>query len=143
MIVYSFKTRKHSSRTRTARSSTICATGEVQPWRRYGPGDSMVPGGTALPPVNRLTDTCENISFPQLPLRSVKIVCWLRKNQLDLVIFKFMLFIYQYFCLLNYDNYFQTPVLTLYGFFGFFSVFEKKNGFTKFLFFYVWHFPKG
>ena len=39
--------------------------------RGYGPGTALELG-TVLPPVKRLTDTYENITFPQLPLRAVK-----------------------------------------------------------------------
>ena len=36
-------------------------------------GVSDIGGGVHLPPVDRMTDTCENITFPQLLLRTVKI----------------------------------------------------------------------
>ena len=62
------KTRMHSSRMRTARSSS-----------RLGGGSTRQPPGAGTPrirhpppsPVNRITDTRKNIPFPQLRLRAV------------------------------------------------------------------------
>ena len=69
------KTRMHPSRMRTARSLTacrsICGGGGVGV---HGRGDMHgrgcvwkggVPRGHAWPPVNRMTDACENITLPQ------------------------------------------------------------------------------
>ena len=75
------KTRKHSSRMRTAR---FCCWGSTFPddavLRRevrfqggYDPGGMVGRHHTPPPPVNRLTDTRENITFPQLRLRAIKI----------------------------------------------------------------------
>ena len=60
----------HSSRTRTVRGSG-----------RPG-GVSAQGGGVHLPPVNRITDRCKNITFPQLRLRAVNVKVNLRKTQL-------------------------------------------------------------
>ena len=38
----------------------------------YSPGPDLP--GADTPPVNRITDTCKNITFPQLRLRAVKII---------------------------------------------------------------------
>ena len=101
-------TRMHSSRMRTARSSTQpggsppgtplgaepltrhplgaepltrhtpgadIPLGPDTPWSRHAPGADTPPlrPGTPehTPPVNRITDTCKNITFPQLRLRAV------------------------------------------------------------------------
>ena len=42
------------------------------PPRSKPPGTK--PPGVGTPPVNRITDTCKNITFPQLRLRAVKII---------------------------------------------------------------------
>ena len=48
-------------------------------WPSRGRGGELVsargglPRGVHLPPVDRMTDACENITFPQLLLRTVKI----------------------------------------------------------------------
>ena len=59
-------TRMHSSRMRTV----LCSDrhGGVSAWR------VSAQGGVHLPPVDRMTDTCENITFPQLLLRTVTIL---------------------------------------------------------------------
>ena len=49
--------------------------GEVCSWVGYGPEWGMVLGGMALPLVDRMTDACENITFPQLHLHAV-ITSW-------------------------------------------------------------------
>ena len=66
---------------RTTRWSTILATelGGLG----YGPGGTVLGGGewfqkvqsrrgTTLPPMSRLTDTCENITFPQTTVEGGK-----------------------------------------------------------------------
>ena len=94
------KTRMHSSRMRTVRCSSrlrgggggcllggVCLLGEVSACRGGVclPGGCLpargvvclggvcLPGGVHLPPPRGQTDTCENITFPQLLLRTVKI----------------------------------------------------------------------
>ena len=78
-----------SSRMRTARSSS-CRGGlhQAPPWEQTRPGTKhpppgadthprdqtpldQAPPGPGTPPVNRITDTCKNITFPQLRLRAV------------------------------------------------------------------------
>ena len=51
-----FETRMHSSRMRTARSSSRPGGGVVLHQAPPGPGN---------PPVNRMTDRCKNIPLPQ------------------------------------------------------------------------------
>ena len=67
-----FPTRMYSSRMRIARSSTVGP-----------PPRTETPSQTPLPPVNRITDRCKNITFPQLRLRAVKMLiqsyCQLRR----------------------------------------------------------------
>ena len=88
-------TRMHSSRMHTTRSSSCLGGLHQAPPRAGTPLDQAIPGiwyppgpdplqtrnppgpGTPLsrtrhPPVNRITDTCKNITFPQLRLRAVK-----------------------------------------------------------------------
>ena len=70
------KTRMHSSRMRTARSSgrpggvstRHTPLGADPPGSRHPPGTRHPPPGPPLtpPPVNRMTDACENITLPQL-----------------------------------------------------------------------------
>ena len=54
----------HSNRMRTVPCSS----------RLLGGGGGLCPGGSAqggTPPVNRMTDACENITLPQTTLRTV------------------------------------------------------------------------
>ena len=55
----------HSSGMRTARLLTVsqhALPGGVPGWGVYLPGGGTCPG---TPPVNRITDTCKNITLPQ------------------------------------------------------------------------------
>ena len=72
------QTRMHSSRMRTARSSSRpgglhqAPPGPDPPGPGTPPGTRHPPGsGPPPPPVNRITDTCKNITFPQLRLWAV------------------------------------------------------------------------
>ena len=69
-------TRMHSSRMRTAHSSTVLGG---SPWQR--PPWTETPLDRDPPPrVNRITDRCKNITFPQLHLQAVInliVLCWL------------------------------------------------------------------
>ena len=96
-------TRMHSSRMRTGRSLTVCCSvfptgggfslvpGGGSPWSRGGGGSPwsggvlLGPGGGGSPwsggvfsreppPVNRITDTCKNITLATTSLRPVKIL---------------------------------------------------------------------
>ena len=74
------KTRMHSSRMRTARSSSRLGGGvstrtpdqahtppdQVHPQDHAPPGPCTPPRPGTNPPVNRITHTCENITLPQL-----------------------------------------------------------------------------
>ena len=64
-----YGTRMHSSRMPTVRSRRVSAQGGCLP-RVCGVSQHAL-GQT--PPVNRMTDRCKNITFPQLCLRTVKI----------------------------------------------------------------------
>ena len=88
-----FLTKKHSSRMRTVRLPTLrvlvvttrCQyqwgkvvthphpTGHTHPPRIYPlPLDIPTPSPSEIPPPNRMTDTCENITFLQVRWRPVK-----------------------------------------------------------------------
>ena len=69
-----FETRMHSSRMRTVRCSSrlLGGGGEVSASQEEGRVCLPAGGCTPLPPCGQ-TDTCENITFPQLLLRTVKI----------------------------------------------------------------------
>ena len=63
------KTRMHSSRMRTARSSSRPGGGSPPgPREQTHPREQTPPSprDQPLPPVNRITDACENITLPQL-----------------------------------------------------------------------------
>ena len=65
----SAKTRMHSSRMRT-----FCCSGRLGGGVYQGrglPREGSVQGDVHLRPVNRITDRCKNITFPQLRLRMV------------------------------------------------------------------------
>ena len=70
-------TRIHSSRMRTVRCSGRLSRGGCLPivggvsWRVCV---CLPRGGVHLHPVNRMTGGCKSITFPQLPLRTVKII---------------------------------------------------------------------
>ena len=75
-----FKTRMHSSRMRTVRCSDHLGGGggggvwgSAQGVSSWGglPEGGVCPGGVHLPPPRGQTDTCENITFPQLLLGTV------------------------------------------------------------------------
>ena len=72
------QTRMHSSRIRTARSSSRpggVSTRHPPRTRPREPGtppDQTPLGPGTPPPVNRIRDTCKDITFPQLRLRAVK-----------------------------------------------------------------------
>ena len=81
-VVYKEMTRMHSSRMRTVRFSCHFGGGGVCPGGRgVGLGGCLLRGCTRPahcmlgynPPVNLLKYRCENIIFPQLSLRAVKI----------------------------------------------------------------------
>ena len=65
--VHMYETRKHSSRMRTALDRD--PPKEI-PLDRDTPLDRDNPW-TETPPVNRITDGCKNITFPQLRLQAV------------------------------------------------------------------------
>ena len=79
------QTRMHSSRMRTARSSSRLgggsppgtplrsrpSPGSRSPCDQAPPGTRHPPHRPDTPPVNRITDTCKNITFKQLRLRAV------------------------------------------------------------------------
>ena len=72
-LILLINTRMHSSRMRTVRSSGrllggVCPGGGVS--AREGVHPSMH-WGRHPPPVDRMTDRCKNITFPQLRLRTV------------------------------------------------------------------------
>ena len=76
----SIKTRMHSSRMRTGRCSAhhfpaCTGQGGVSAQGVYLPRGCPCPGGSAthLPPVNRITDACKNMTILQLHLRAVTI----------------------------------------------------------------------
>ena len=77
------KTRIHSSRMRTIRcSGRLGGEGAVHPQADTPPAQFMLdtpPPSQMLgyiPPVDRMTDVCENITFPQLLLRTVTTSGW-------------------------------------------------------------------
>ena len=68
MLHFNFSPRLHSIRMHTVRCSGHLG-GDVCP-------GGCLPGGVyTSPPVDRMTDACENISFPQLLLWTVMILC--------------------------------------------------------------------
>ena len=80
----SYKTRMHSRRMRTARSSSRpgglhqAPPGPGTPSPGRGIPQDQTPSGPGTPqyqapPMNTITDTCKNITFPQLRLRAVTI----------------------------------------------------------------------
>ena len=80
------KTRMHSSRMRTARYSGClggCLPGGcLSRERGCLPKECTPPGPkAAIPPVNRITDRCKNITFSQLLLRTVNSSFFLKSQK--------------------------------------------------------------